>query len=170
MPLRAMFHQTGKSTSLMTHLGARFIRLLSTATKAPKSNPSGSWFSLVQWDLDPAFSIFRCKPNFNASKPAHRDILLGDWWGSETIYQFDHKRVRRKDLVLVAANKDGAGHVDSELPPDYHWLMDGGGWKVNFRPDHGPEREITLHDAHLAVLRQIAHEVLNSRELMALAV
>jgi hypothetical protein len=168
-PLRVIFHQDSHSTSLMTHLGAGFLRLLSTSTKMPKNNPSGCWFALVQWELDPQNCIFRCRPKFDATRVSHRDLLLDDWWGTDPIYRFGHKKIRRKDLVLVAADKDGGCQADSELPHDYRWLIDGAGWKMNVRPDNGPEREVVLHDAHLAALRQIAHEVFNSRAILNLA-
>jgi hypothetical protein len=169
MPIRDLFHQGGGANSLMTRLGARFTRLLSTASKAPKNNRSGSWFPFVRWELDQQLSILRCRPRFDAAKADHRQLLLGDWWDGEPIYQYGHRKVRRRDLVLAAASDAAGAQVDPSLPADYRWMIDGSGWKLSIRPDNGPEREVTLYDAHLAALRQIAHEVLHSRELTALA-
>jgi hypothetical protein len=168
-PLRILFHQTPDSASLLTQMGKTFIRLVSTAVKAPKQSAGGYWCGLIHWELDPQACIFMCKPKLDANWTAHRELLFSDWWASEVIYQAGHTRIRRKNLVLAAAYADGGSHGGATPPPDYPWLADGTGWKMTLRPPNAPAREIVVYEAHLAALRQIAHEVLKSRELSDLA-
>jgi hypothetical protein len=167
--MRIVFHDAGKSVSLLRHLKSKSINLLSTAVKNPAKNPSGYWPGLIEWELDPHNSIFACRPKFDATRQARRLVPFNYWWESETIYQFGHRRLRRGDLVLAAANKDGGAHVDARLLPDCEWLVDGSGWKMTLQPDGQPEREVRLMYAHQASIRQIAHEVLHSPEIRKLA-
>lgn len=161
---RTLFHDSKDSPSLLTQLGSHFVRLLSTAVKRPDNLTAGHWPSLVQYELNVQESLFYSKPKLNATKSADRLVAFKFWWSEEAIYQFEHKKIRRKDLVLAASFQ--AGDTTSH---DYSWLVSGSGWKVTLRPDQGPQRDVTLQDAHLATLRQIAHEVLNSPELLKLA-
>ena len=41
-----------------------------------------------------------------------------EWWTQETVYRFGAFRIKRQDLVLHAANKDGGAHVDEKLAPE----------------------------------------------------
>ena len=170
LQMRIIFHQTGSSTSLLTHMKSNFVQMLTTSAKRPAGNSSGFWPGLVQFVLDPQESIFIGQPKFDANKPAHRFVPFRFWWEEEPIYQFGHKKLRRRDLILAASNKDGGGHVDVELPADYKWVADGMGWKMTINPDNGPQREIVLQFAHLASIRQMAYEVLASPSLLKLAV
>jgi hypothetical protein len=166
--LRMIFHDRGGSVSLLAQLNSRFISLLTTAGKKPDENPSDNWPSLVLWDLDPANSRFVCIPKLGVNPQTHRTVKFDFWWNSDTIYQFGHKKIRRRDLVLAAAkSKDDA--VEAKTQPDFGWLVDGSDWKATLRGGPGLSREIGVHGAHQASLRQIAHEVLHSRELTVLA-
>jgi hypothetical protein len=149
-PMRAIFHHSGWMTSLLVQLGKRHISMLSTCTKKPESSAGTSWTGLVAWELNPQTMVF-------------------DWWESEAICQVEHVKVRRRDLVLHAANAAGEAHVEETFPPQNRWLLEGNGWRTMIRPVQGPEREILLYHALPAALRQIAHEVLNSPELRSLA-
>jgi hypothetical protein len=153
--LRDLFHQAGGTPSLLARAGSRYIKLLSTAAGAPTSRSGGDRFGLVTWDLNPAASIFECRPKLAASKATDRFVPYTFWWDEEAIYQHGHRKVRRRDLVVQLA--DGAGD-----------LIDGRGWPLVIRPAPGPEREVALHFADSAALRQIAYEALASPELRTL--
>ncbi len=167
--LRAIFHPGPESTSLARRLAARHPRMLSTASKLPKGRRERHWPGLISWSLNPAASLFECAPKLDATRKEHRDVSLTYWWGEEPIYQSGSQKIRRRDLVLLAANQGGGDRVDPKLPGSYSWLVDGSGWKMTIYPERGPEREVLLHHGDLASLRQIGHEVLHSPELLALA-
>ena len=88
------------------------------------------------------------------------------WWDGESIYQFGHKKIRRCDLILHLGT-DGTSAAG--LPPEHRSVIDGQGWKATLNPGQGTPRDVTLHDAHLASIRQVAHEILKSPELLKLA-
>ena len=82
----------------------------------------------------------------------------------------------RKDLVLAAANKDGGAHVDLDEPPSYGAIKKvtkGGFYPAVFdyrveSDEPMKEWEMTLvshEDSHLAAIRQMAYELLNSADL-----
>ncbi len=66
-------------------------------------------------------------------------------------------------------SKDGGAHVDTGLPPEYAWVAEGTDWKATFNPDGGKSVEVPLQFPHLAAIRQMGYEVLNSPELLKLA-
>ena len=80
------------------------------------------------------------------------------WW-TETIYVVgdEPKRLSRKDIVLAAAEQDGGVHVDEELDASY-LLVKAGVWQLQAADG----RLADIAEAHLADLRQMAYEVLNS--------
>jgi hypothetical protein len=167
--LRAIFHDQGPPTSLLARLNGRFISLLTTAGKRPDDNPSDNWPSLVLWELDPANSRFFCIPKLGVQPQAHRHVKFDFWWNSETIYQLGHKKIRRRDLVVAAGRLSEESSAPLNPTPDFAWLVNGSDWKATLRTGAGQSRDIGLYGAHHATIRQIAHEALNSRELLALA-
>ncbi len=76
--------------------------------------------------------------------------------------------VHRRDLVLSAANKDGGAHVDAALDATYSRILEGAGWSITVNPPDEPPRTIPFKNAHVAALRQIAYEVLNSPDVLKL--
>ena len=56
-----------------------------------------------------------------------RSIPGGD---SNCLYSYPGTQVSRKDVVLVAADKDGGAHVDSALTPEYERLIESGDLEV----------------------------------------
>ena len=82
-------------------------------------------------------------------------------------------KIRRKDLVLKAANEDGGAHVAAHLTPIYeeltkngsisYWSFPFGEGYINFNFSELPSR-----NAHLAAIRAIGWELFNSQELTAL--
>ena len=123
-----------------------------------------------------------------------------EWWQDEIVYLVDgagpgtpFKTISRKELVLGAANKDGGAHVDKDgkLEPVYDIISRfGAGWsiicdpdtetfRVRVQPDNlnsppmpsvGNQKTYIAQYGHVAALRQIAYEVLNSSELIRMAV
>jgi hypothetical protein len=167
--LRVIFHHTAASTSLLMHLRATIVRVLSTAGKRQATHPDGFWPALIQMEFDVAANTLRCLPAFNARAAAHRFLPATAWWDSEMVFYGGHKKFKRKQLVLHAANKDGGAHVDSALPADYEWLIEGADVAFGFSTPDGQQFMNKLPNPHLAHLRQMGFEVLNSPDLVKLA-
>ena len=142
--------------------------MLSTCTKNPPSNKSGYWPGLIQVEVNLQEGVFWSKPKFSATPHSHREILFPTWW-NEVIYWGAGKQIRRDRLILDASNKDGGAHVDSRLPENYDWMVKGTQFSLLIERNDGIKIERYLSQPHLASIRQIAFEVLNSPELLRIA-
>jgi hypothetical protein len=167
--LRPLFHDHGHAVSLLSRLRAKHTSLLSTLAKQPPDYKGGSWPGLVRWDLDPVNSVFVCHPWLDATRRVQRQVAFESWWSGEAIYQHGPRKIRRRDLILTVAASAGDTHPDDRPPVDYSWLFAPSEWRVTIRPANGADREIHLHHAAQASVRQIAFEVLNSSKLLELA-
>jgi hypothetical protein len=183
--LRVMFHTTKSSTSLLTHLNAESSQLHSTVEAIPGQR---RWSPLVNMGFVVGLdSPFLATPRLDDGTH-RRFISLDEWWCQENVLSASRKaNGTRRDLVLWAANKDGGAHVDDFFPDGYQKVLDSFGFSIKYVaeaidvPESGdlkalatrliPESEqkaIPLQGLHLATLRQIGHEVLNSPEILKL--
>jgi hypothetical protein len=167
--LRVLFHQTGSSTSLLMHLNA-VPNLVSTVE--PDPHPTFPFqTNLTYIAFNPWTQLHETIPR---GIPGYgtRLVPFATWWDREIIYVFAEATERfeltRRKLVLVAANKDGGAHVDHQLDRVYDLLEQGAGASITFNPDNGPSRTVTLANGHLAALRQIGAEVLESEDILIL--
>jgi hypothetical protein len=114
--LRVIFHQTRKSTSLLTHLNATSISVRSKA--GPESSTGArrvAGWSLAVLHIFPGGSILApiCEPqNIDTM------VKVNVWW-TMVFAVIDGAEYKRRDLVLWAANKDGGAHVADVIPTDY---------------------------------------------------
>lgn len=168
--LRVIFHQTGTSTSLLTHLNGTVISLLSTAcspiSPGTVTAPS-NLASLVLRCTDQGISFKSTAPLDNTL--LRRFIPFADWWDTEVVCLTPKVQMTRKSLVLAVANQDGGAHVDAKLKPDYVAIKSGAGLVAAFKPAAGNVVEFPLESHCVATLRQIGYEALHSPELHALA-
>jgi hypothetical protein len=159
--LRVIFHQTNSSTSLITHLGFEGKKMLSS------SRGHGDWKDYLSHEI-----------NINSSVPIRMRPILGDkfhelsiedWWKNETVFVHNGTNHSRRKIILSAANKDGGAHVDAGLENYYEFLCAGeylfgitGNVQYN-GPTPFPQG-VTIYpmNAHFALIRQFAHEVLAS--------
>jgi hypothetical protein len=96
-------------------------------------------------------------------------VEVDHWWGQQPIHVSNHQPLYRQDVILIAAEKDGAAHVDEDLPESYTSLAAGEGWDFVQKHADGSEIRIPAADFHLVWLRQMGYELLHSPELLALA-
>jgi len=97
------------------------------------------------------------------------ELSLTDWWSAEPIFTYQGQKHPRKKIVLSAANKDGGAHVDRKLESYYEFLC-GGEYGLGIIGNLTYEGEapfpqgvaVYADNAHLALIRQFAHEVLAS--------
>jgi hypothetical protein len=162
--LRVILHDTQSSTSLLKHLGLTKTRMLSP------SRGHGNWQDYLAQEI-----------NLSSSQPVRMRPLLGnkfvemslaDWWSNEPVFVHHAQQFSRRIICLSASNKDGGAHVDSRLEDYYKTLAAGeymlgitGNLEYGGHPPPFPQG-VTIYpkNAHLALIRQFAHELLCSVE------
>jgi hypothetical protein len=161
--IRVLIYQTETSTSLLKHLGATTINLLSTTFE-----PSLQTYSFVGMGMmyigSPKSEYF---PHLGRG-PINDFIPVSKWWNQVVIVLDSWHRITRKMIVLAAADKDGGAHVDAKLTMEYAALQQDGavGSFGYFRK--GQPEEYPIQNAHLVSLRQMGYELLHSPQLTAL--
>jgi hypothetical protein len=163
--MRVLFHdtvhpKTGKpnSISLLTHLAMRDGTMLATP---PTHFADWRDFLAVKIDLTSATPT-SLLPRLDLQL---REVPFAVWWDSDSVKA--KASVSRRRLITNAANKDGGAHVDPKLGRFYEELMHAD-WSLGITGDmtyDGPppfEQGVTQYpkNAHLALLRQFAYEVL----------
>ncbi len=148
--LRIVFHETKRSHSIIHRTPVKHI--LSTVSIKGKD-------VLIDLNCGLVFIIRKAgnPPKFS-NGPIKRIVPVIDWWENEPVY--DHKEsgiISRKKLVLMAADKDGGAHVDDTLDPEYESIVRGEPWQAKSPIENG----------HLASLRQIGYEILNTPEILS---
>lgn len=168
---RTLVHQTKNSTSLLTHLGASEVRLLSTSMNIVARFASG----------DPFYGGAKMPRFFNGMgsyRPGSDSpyvpklgdaytkeyVLIVDWW-EQPVMILQHVPLTRRDVVLTAANKDGGAHVDAKLTPEYEALIAPGSVGTLIREVDGGVSATPVTNGHLVALRQMGYELLNSPDL-----
>jgi hypothetical protein len=160
--LRTIFHDKGRTVSLLSHLQLNGTQMLST------SRGIGNWQDYLSQVID-----------LSSSRPIIMKPLLGDsfvhvplsqWWDGETIFVHEGTHYTRSRIILSVAEKDGGTHVDKKLESYYKVLCAGEyalGITGNLTYAGAPPfpRGMTIYpdNAHLALIRQFAHEALASQ-------
>ena len=161
--LRVLMHNTSRSTSLLSHLGATLIKLVDTC---PPLSPKAVMYHGMGMHI--LGSDSRYVPNLDKT-PFANPVPFAQWW-DQVVYVLDvSTRLRRRDVVLAAANKDGGAHVDAQLSSEYERLAADGAVGTYVTESDGKNYERPVADAHLVCIRQMAYEVLHSPDLRALA-
>lgn len=169
LAMRVIFHNTTHSRSLLAYLEATTTPMLSTCGKRRGTNPDALWPGFVSIDLNVAEITVTARPHLGTMPSRHRVVPFSAWWDGEDVYCGSGRRIRRNRLICDAANKDGGAHVDPSLPSDYDWMINGAHIRFSRVSPSGEKVEDWLAYPHLACLRQMAFEVLNSPELLKLA-
>ena len=160
--------------SLLTLLGATYVKLASTVAKPPY--PPGKYAPLTDVLIDIGGNAVGATTGQAAGFPAPtfrprlgpmkgvRTVQAPDWWKAEPIFVVDHSKVTRRDVVQAASGSMGAGtsHL-ADLLLKAQWT----GLSVSAFADY--TRYVPVREAAGAAVRQIAHEVLHSPELLKLA-
>lgn len=145
----------------MTHLGYSEIKMLSS------SRGRGDFHDYLSHRLDLSSpEPIKMLPLLGDS---FREIPVLDWWSKEPVFSHQKDKFSRKVIVLSAANKDGGAHVDRQLENYYEVLCAGKytfGITGNLTYAGAPpfQQGVTHYpkNAHLALIRQFAHEALIS--------
>jgi hypothetical protein len=170
---RVLLHDTRSSTSLLTHLKAEHIFLTSTCAPIPNGAiVSGGTMVFTRVTMTPNGPRAEMMAALGDGPPINYHLKAEDWW-NQIVFVLSHgedPRISRKDIVLVAANKDGGAHVDAELTPQYESLKRLGGTLLSLDSNIGGEvKKIEFENIHQLLIRQMAYELLNSPALLALS-
>ena len=161
--IRVIIHQTKSSTSLLKHLNATTINLLSTTLEPSAQTISFVGMGMMQIGSDNS----EYYPQLGDG-PINEIIPLSKWWNQVVIVLDAKHRISRKQIVLAAANKDGGAHVDSKLTAEYAALSKNGAVGTFVCESQTKRDESPIENAHLVSLRQMAYELLHSPQLIAL--
>jgi len=158
--IRVLIHQTGSSTSLLKHLGATTINLLSTTLE-----PSPQTISFVGMGM---MRLGGVKSEYYpqlGDGPINELVPVSKWWNQVVMVLDAKHRITRKNIVLAAANKDGGAHVDEKLTAEYAALANDGAVGSFVYESQKKRDEISIDGAHLVSLRQMGFELLHSPQL-----
>ncbi|MDC6118736.1 hypothetical protein PJX95_11800 [Serratia rubidaea] len=163
--IRVLLHQTKHSTSLLTHMQAEDIKLLSSdGTDHPGA-------IMYQGLVSTTFSNGEIthQPNLGNFPHSHKFLTVSEWM-NQTVIVLDSKKITRKKLILSAANQDGGAHVDSKIDHIYNQLSQDGAYfkKVYLRNGVYLLSADQPGEVHFMSLRQLGYEILNSQEIIAL--
>ncbi len=159
--IRVIMHDTKAQKSVLTHMGAKNILLSSTcldiASKLADLNSLafGSRARMFNGMGEFSFGPGGTQYSPKLGKGMFFSHLPVDNWWAQTVFILDPDTlVSRKDVVLVAADKDGGSHVDSTLTPYYERLIESQDLGC-FTDEQGSQTPISGH--HYVALRQIGY-------------
>ena len=160
--LRVLFHQTQSSVSLMHHL--KMDDSLTVLSSAAGDSNLNAYVNLIL-SLSSPIPVRYVPRLGNQFVP----VPLHVWLDGQAVFQFEGKNFSRRAIFLAAANQDGGAHVDANLKTFYkglteHSLVFFNGENLVY-PGKAPFDPSVNHqatNAHLAIIRQFAHEVLSS--------
>jgi hypothetical protein len=171
--LVAVFQPEGVAPTLLSRAGGTYVRLASCVPKPP--HPQHLFVPLVnitlQMGVPGAGYVVQATtgPTGLAEPPrcaaplgrtsSFRQVQAPDWWKSEPVMVIDHSKITRRDLTLWAVAGTGASAPTREGKP----------LEIRFAMNYGVTLEVPWPDALRAALRQIAHELHGSPELLKLA-
>jgi len=163
--IRVLIHNTGSSVSLLKHLNATTISLLSSCDGASPSTPLYMGLGVPKVKNDGGTIKATYAPLLDG--PVKIYVPVSKWWDMIVYVLGSGARLSRKKIVLTAANKDGGAHVDSALTSEYEALARQGAVGYLMTSTGGNANEQPFTDAHFVAVRQMAYELLNSPELLA---
>lgn len=165
--IRVLVHDTSQSISLLSHLGRRNIKFLSSNVKNAREHVhlglvrrinvgvvDGVGGEAKYWPL--------CDERYFPKQNNRTMLDQKVWWEEEVIFQSNDSSLTRKDLVLTMANKDGGAHFDKKIQKkydDFRHRWSGGSTLVGTKS--GTVRGYDNVPVRPAV-RQIGYEILRS--------
>ncbi len=157
--LRVIFHDTPKSTSLISHLRLGDSKMYSS------SRGHGNYQDYLAYRLDlssphPVKALPMLGVKF-------KELPMPTWWATEPVFLHAGKKFTRKTIILTASNKDGGAHVDDSLD-EYYQALRAGEFAFGITGNltyqgTAPFQQGVTHyatNAHFALIRQFAHETL----------
>lgn len=162
--IRILVHNTKASTSLLKHLNATTIYLITSTDDPPPNTVEFFGLGIMRIGGDNESKYFASLDFDLATKL----VPVSKWW-NQTVFMLDPQTVlSRRKIVLSAANQDGGAHVDAKLSREYEALSADGAIG-HFTYTYGDkEFQQPIIEAHFVAIRQMAYELLSSPQLNAL--
>lgn len=160
--IRVLIHDAEKSKSLLRQMHVREQVKLATSFGLSARLPKNFQPTLV-------FPIFASSAESGTSVPFRLPMppilmAVNEWW--EEIVWMQESTLTRKTIILHTANKEGGAHVQASAPETIKELRQGLS-KVTSVKINGVEVG-TPGNYHFILIRQFAHELLNSESLAEL--
>lgn len=160
--IRTLVHNTGRSTSLLKHLGVQ--EQLGWVDRGPPEPPPRAHvisfgLCVVQLRFDTGQSSYRPAVLRPAPDRLHPPVAFEDWWRRDVLRDQQGNAFTRADLVLSLSDQDGGAHIDAALNEKYRALTREN--SVGFSQDG--RRPLANSIVHASV-RQIAQELVETIE------
>ena len=168
--IRVILHPGGKkSRSLLQHLHSGRIPLLTTSEGAPEHD------DLIHYD---GLASFRASSDGKSvlsfygpgeDNSLYRDYIKADRWWKQVVLYAEGASYSSRDIVLGVAEQEGGAHVAAAPSDQYEKLLTPGLMWDLVEVSEGVETITPAADVRFKYVRQMAYELLNSRELLKLA-
>jgi hypothetical protein len=177
-----VFSARGSETALLTRLNATYARVASSVGKAP--HPQDVYTPLTEVLIDlgmreqhivsaaqgpldnvafPRFQPYRDRLR------VFRQVQAPDWWKTEPVFVIDHSKVTRREIAHWAIGDEPAGRFEDRFGQLFTMILRRNAQKVGATPVDFSNIKMPASIACLPALRQIAHELSKSAELLKLA-
>jgi len=190
--IRVIIYDTKKSPSLLRLLNSANILLESSLKKFDTNIVSASgYLSHIEGKFQVStdgkdLSTVSVLPWGVEALSCGEPLPATDWWDQVIYVKWNKATYTRGQIVKYAAHKDGGAHVDEMLPDEQYALSNESASYLVCPPVPGSGSEQWSASIHLSILgevpigsisipnifyadiRQMATEVLNSRELLGL--
>lgn len=162
--IRVLLHNTKNSTSLLKHLNAENINLISTISEY---DDKLAYFHGTGQAIENADGSRTLIPSFH-NVPCKNLVSVKKWWNQAVFVAQNGTILSRKDAILSAANQDGGAHVDEYVNQEYSlFASDGAGGTHVYRSSDGIIEQPSK-GLHLVSIRQFGFELEQSTELINL--
>ena len=175
--LRKLFHNKPRSPSLLQHLGATDVEIVSFGG-LNEDNPAIFSYYCYTFNRQEPYNILIIKEDSTPGAPRHQiphppsgPRTAEAWWNQIIVIESNPTGrlvVKRKDLVLTAADQDGGAHVDKKLEKNYFNLATNNWVGYNAKDDSGNEVFKRVENWHLLLLRHLVTDVLESPKFLEL--
>jgi hypothetical protein len=119
--IRVLVHETGRSKPLLKQATPNGLQLPILDQKSERLSEDEIFSFAVSVRLEPTIA-----PAVDLGSSHYSPCSIGAWW-NRIVFSFPRfgKQLihRRKDIILILANKEGGAHVDEDLDRDYERLM-----------------------------------------------
>lgn len=162
--IRVLLHDTKQSQSLLRQMNIKDKVKLATSFGYSETLPEG----FVCTSIMPLLSVSsEGGTSVPFPLPAPLKLMAIDEWWNESVWM-QNSVLRRRDIILNTANKEGGAHVQAVATEIIQELRQGlsqvSSVKINGVEVGSPE------NYHFILIRQFAHELLNSPSLADLVV
>lgn len=163
--IRVLVHDTKASTSLLKHLNATTINLITSTEDPPRDAIMFYGIGVMSIGGNEESKYFAPLDFGTILKP----VPVSKWWNQIVFILNPQTQLSRRKIVLSAANQDGGTHVDAKLSMEYEALSANGSIGHFTYTNGNTDFSQPVSEVHFVAIRQMAYELLNSPQLNALA-